>query len=109
MKNITLTVASYLMMLSVNVFADPHYDEAIKHATTAAQAGDAAKIVEHTLPALEHTMSGALNAKGLTKSHTDEAVKALEKALDLARNKKAEDATASLQAAIEHLKAANKS
>jgi cellobiose-specific phosphotransferase system component IIA len=53
-------------------------------------------------------MAGALTAKGLTKSHTDEAVKALEKALDLAKNKKAEDATASVQAAVEHLKEANK-
>ena len=92
---------------TMDVFASPHYDEAIKHVSAAAGAGDAAKIVEHTLPALEHTMVGALNAKGLTKSHTDEAVKALEAALDLVKNKKATEATASVQAAVEHLKAAN--
>ena len=108
MKKITLTYASTLLFLSMNVFANPHYDEAIKHATAATQAGDASKIVEHTLPALEHTMAGALTAKGLEKTHADEATKALESALDLARAKKTENATASAQSAVEHLKAANK-
>ena len=108
MKKIILTTASSLLLLSLNALANPHYDEAIKHATAAAQAGDAAQIVEHVLPAIEHTMSGALNAKGLVKSHTDEAVKALEKGLDLARNKKAEDASISVKSAVEHLKEANK-
>lgn len=108
MKKLTVVTASSLLLLSVNVFANPHYDEAIKHATAAAQAGDDAKIIEHTLPALEHTMAGALTAKGLTKSHSDEATKALETALDLAKNKKTADATASVQAAVEHLNAANK-
>ena len=108
MKITTLTYASSLLFLSMNVFANPHYDEAIKHATAAAQAGDSAAIIEHALPALEHTMSGALTAKGITKTHSDEATKALETALDLAKNKKAEDAKASAQAAVEHLTAANK-
>lgn len=108
MKKILLTYASSLLLVSMNAFANPHYDEAIKHATAAAQAGEASKIIEHTLPALEHTMAGALTAKGITKSHTDEATKALETALDLAKAKKTEAATASVQAAVEHLKAANK-
>jgi len=108
MKKITIISASSLLLLGMNAFANPHYDEALKHATAAAKAGDSAKIIEHALPALEHTMSGALTAKGITKTHSDEATKALETALDLAKNKKAEDATASVQAAVEHLKAANK-
>ncbi|NOU20881.1 MAG: hypothetical protein HOO93_03670 [Methyloglobulus sp.] len=108
MKKILLTYASSLLLVSMNAFANPHYDEAIKHATAAAQAGEASKIIEHTLPALEHTMAGALTAKGITKTHTDEATKALETALDLAKAKKTEAATASVQAAVEHLKAANK-
>ena len=33
-------------------------------------------------------MSGALTAKGETKTHTDEATKTLEKALDLPKAKK---------------------
>jgi Small metal-binding protein len=107
-EKITLTYASALLLLSMNVFANPHYDEAIKHAIAAAQAGDASKIIEHTLPTLEHTMAGALTAKGLTKTHTDEATRALETTLDLAKAKKSEAATASAQAAVEHLKAANK-
>jgi len=108
MKKIILTSVCSLLFLSFNVFANPHYDEAIKHASAAASAGDAAKIIEHALPALEHTMAGALTAKGVSKSHTDEAVKALETGLDLAKNKKAEEATASINAAVEHLKEANK-
>jgi hypothetical protein len=53
-------------------------------------------------------MAGALTAKGLTKTHADEATKALETALDLAKNNKTQDATASAHAAVEHLSAANK-
>lgn len=53
-------------------------------------------------------MAGALTAKGLEKTHADEATKALESALDLARAKKIENATASAQSAVEHLKEANK-
>lgn len=108
MKKIILTYASSLLFFSLNAFADPHLDEAIKHATAAAQANDNAQIIEHTLPALEHTMAGALKAKGITKTHTDEATKALETALDKARAKKTSDATAAAASAVEHLKAANK-
>jgi hypothetical protein len=108
MKNLTVVYTSLLFLFSMNVFADPHFDEAIKHATAASQAGDTSKLIEHALPALEHTMTGALTAKGLTKTHTDEATKALEKALDLAKAKKAQEATASAKAAVEHLQAANK-
>ena len=53
-------------------------------------------------------MSGALTAKGETKTHTDEATKTLEKALDLAKAKKPTEAPASAQAAVEHLTEANK-
>lgn len=109
MKKIKFIFASSLFVFSMATFAgNPHFDEAIKHATAASQAGDTAKIIEHALPALEHAMAGALTAKGLSKSHSDEAVKALEKTLDSAKNKKADDATASANAALEHLKAANK-
>jgi hypothetical protein len=108
MKKNIITYASLLFVFSTSVFANPHYDEAIKHATAASQAGDTSKIIEHALPALEHTMAGALTAKGVTKTHVDEATKALEKTLDLAKAKKASEATASAQAAVEHLKAANK-
>ena len=108
MKKLTVVTASSLLSVSLNIFADPHFEEALKHATAAAQGGEDAKIIEHTLPALEHTMAGALTAKGLTKTHSDAATKALESALDLARNKKTEDATASVKSAVEHLTAANK-
>jgi len=70
--------------MSMNVFANPHFEEAIKHASAAAQAGDSSKI-------FEHTMASALTAKGLTKTHTDEATKAL----DLSKAKKSTEGTAS--------------
>lgn len=87
MKITTLTYASSLLFLSMNAFANPHYDEAIKHATAAAQASDAASVIEHALPALEHTMAGTLTAKG-GQNPSDEATTALETALNLAKNKK---------------------
>ncbi|MBK8814619.1 MAG: hypothetical protein IPN42_03510 [Methylococcaceae bacterium] len=108
MNKITLATASSLLFLSINAFADPHFDEAIKHASPAVQANDNAGIIEHSLPALEHTMAGALTAKGVTKTHADEATKALEKALDQAKAKKLEAASAAAKSAVEHLKAANK-
>lgn len=108
MKKLIVVTVSSLLLFSLNVFADPHFQEALKHATAAAQANDDAGIIEHTLPALEHTMAGALTAKGLAKSHADGATKALESTLDLAKNKKTQDATASAQSAVEHLTAANK-
>lgn len=103
-----ITFASSLLFLSMTAFADPHFDEAIKHASAAAQANDNASVIEHALPALEHTMAGALTAKGVTKTHADEATKALETALDQAKAKKSDAATAAAKSAVEHLKAANK-
>jgi hypothetical protein len=109
MKKILITFASSLLFFSLNVFADPHIDEAVKHASAAAEGGDAAKVVEHAIPALEHAMTSALTAKGLKKTHTEAAIKALETAIDQGKNNKTDAASASAQAAIEHLNAANKS
>lgn len=108
MKKIILTIACSFFFLGVEAWADPHFDEAIKHASAAAQANDNAGIIEHSLAALEHTMSGALTAKGLVKTHTDEATKALESAVDQAKAKKLEAASAAAKSAVDHLKAANK-
>ncbi len=105
---INFTYAISLLFFSMSAVADPHFDEAIKHATAAAQANDNAKIIEHSLPALEHTMAGALTAKGITKTHADEATKALETALDQAKAKKSDAAAAAAKSAVEHLNAANK-
>ena len=40
MKKLTVVAASPLLFMSMNVFANPHFEEAIKHASAAAQAGD---------------------------------------------------------------------
>ncbi|NOS76076.1 MAG: hypothetical protein HOP36_16380, partial [Methyloglobulus sp.] len=84
MKTLKIVSASALLFLSMSAFAEPHLDEAIKHATAAVEhgkAGHASVLVEHATPALEHTMAGALVAKGVAKSHTDNAVTDLEEAV----------------------------
>ena len=108
MKKIKLTSAIAILFFNVAVFAEPHLDEAIKHASAAGQANDAASISEHTVSALEHAMAGSLIAKGAARTHADEGVKALENALASAKAKKTDNAKSSISSALEHLKAANK-
>lgn len=113
MKTLKVVYASGLLLLSLNAFADPHFDEAIKHATAAVEhgkAGHASVLVEHATPALEHTLAGALNAKGMAKSHADSAVTDLEEAIKHGKEGEAHVgvATTYAETALEHLKAANK-
>jgi hypothetical protein len=113
MKKSTLAYTIGLLLLSLNVFADPHFDEAIKHATAAVEhskMGHASVLVEHATPALEHTLAGVLNAKGLAKSHADNAITDLEQAIKHGKegNEHAGVATTYAETALEHLKAANK-
>jgi Small metal-binding protein len=111
MKIKSVLFASGLLLLSLSVFADPHFDEAIKHASAAVEhgkAGHASVLVEHATPALEHTLAGALNAKGLPKSHADMAVTDLEEAIKHGKENHADIATTYAEAALGHLKEANK-
>jgi len=113
MKKITLIYGAALLLLATAVFAEPHLDEAIKHATAAVEhgkAGHASVLVEHATPALEHTMAGALVAKGAAKSHTDNAITDLEEAIKHGKEGDAHVgvATTYAETALEHLKAANK-
>jgi Small metal-binding protein len=113
MKKLSIVYAVALLLVSINVFAEPHLDEAIKHASAALEhgkAGHASVLVEHATPALEHTMAGALVAKGAAKSHTDYAVADLEEAIKHGKegNEHAGVATTYVESALEHLKAANK-
>lgn len=113
MKKFLVLYAIGLLFLSMNVLADPHFDEAIKHATAAVEhgkMGHASVLVEHATPALEHTLAGALNAKGLAKSHADNAVTDLEQAIKHGKEGDAHVgvATTYAETALEHLKAANK-
>lgn len=113
MKNHTVLVASGLLLFGMNVFADPHFDEAITHATAAVEhgkAGHASVLVEHAIPALEHTLAGALNAKGAAKSHADNAVADLEEAIKHGKHGKGHEGVATIYAetALGHLKEANK-
>ncbi len=108
MKKLLLISATIFLFFSANVFAEAHLDEAIKHATAAAQAGDSAGLLEHARPALEHATAGALVARGVARSHADEGVKAIEDSIAKSKAKKSAEASASMKAALEHLKAANK-
>jgi Small metal-binding protein len=113
MKKLTVVYAVSLLFLSLNVFAEPHLDEAIKHATAAVEhgkAGHASVLVEHATPALEHALAGALIARGVAKSHTDYAVTDLEQAIKHGKEGDAHAgvATTYAETALEHLKAANK-
>lgn len=113
MKSIKVIYASVLMLISAAAFANPHFDEAIKHATAAVEhgkAGHPSVLVEHATPALEHALAGALEAKGLAKSHADSAVTDLEEAIKHGKEGEAHVgvATTYAETALEHLKAANK-
>ena len=113
MKKLPVLFAGTLFVMSMNVFADPHFDEAIKHATAAVEhgkMGHASVLVEHAGPALEHTLAGALNAKGVSKSHADNAITDLEQAIKHGKegDKHAGVATTYADAALNHLKEANK-
>ena len=113
MKKLTVAYAVSLLFLSMSVFAEPHLDQAIEHATAAVEhgkAGHPAVLVEHAVPALEHTMAGALIARGAAKSHTDYAVTDLDEAIKHGKEGDAHVgvATTYAETALEHLKAANK-
>ncbi len=113
MKKLTVVFASVLLFLSMSVFAEPHLDQAIEHATAAVEhgkMGHASVLVEHATPALEHAMAGALVARGVAKSHTDNAITDLEQAIKHGKEGDAHAgvATTYAETALEHLKAANK-
>jgi Small metal-binding protein len=108
MKKIILTSATAILFSCLNVFAEPHLDEAIKHATAASQAGDKDKILEHARPALEEATAAALIVRGVQLAHANEGVKALEDTIAKAKAKKADEAQKLAMSAVEHLKAANK-
>ena len=114
MKNIKVVFASSLLLASISVFAEPHLDEAITHTNAAIEhgrAGHASVLVEHATPALEHTLSGAIVAKGAAKGHVFYAIADLEQALKHGKEKGEGHvgvATTYAESALEHLRAANK-
>jgi Small metal-binding protein len=108
MKKIILTSTTALLFSCLNVFAEPHLDEAITHATAAAQASGQEKLLEHARPALEHATAAALIARGVSLAHANDGVKALEDAIAKAKAKKTDEAQKLANSAVAHLKAANK-
>jgi Small metal-binding protein len=113
MKKLTVASAAALLFVGMNVLAEPHLDQAIEHATAAVEhgkAGHASVLVEHAVPAMEHAMAADLVAKGLAKSHTENAIVDLEEAIKHGKEGKGHEgvATTYAETALEHLKAANK-
>lgn len=113
MKKLTVVYALTLLLFGVNVYADPHLDQAIEHATAAVEhgkMGHASVLVEHAVPAFEHAMTAVITMKGLALSHTNNAITDLEEAIKHGKKGDAHAgvATTYAETALEHLKAANK-
>ncbi|MFA5985440.1 MAG: small metal-binding protein SmbP [Methylococcaceae bacterium] len=106
-KIITIT-AALLLSFSNTVFAENHASEALKHANMAVAEGKAGKseaLVDHAGKALEHTLAGALVAKGTAKNHLEAGAKELEEAIDHGNLNHAKEATKHAESAIEHIQA----
>jgi hypothetical protein len=108
MKKLTVVYAVVLLLLGMNVFAEPHLDAAIEHTTAAIEhgkAGHASVLVEHAVPALEHTLAAALVVRGVARSHADSAVTDLEEAIKHGKegDKHADVATTYAETALERL------
>ena len=111
MKNFKILSAIAVMLISAAAFAEPHLDEAIKHATEAVKAGKAGKshdLVMHAEPAMEHALSADTVAHGPAKGHFADAITDLEEAIKHGKMLHGEIATTYAETALEHLKAANK-
>lgn len=107
----TALLGSTLLFVSAFAFAEPHLDEAIKHATAAVdhgKQGHASVLVEHAGPALEHALAADIVAHGPAKGHMADAITDLEEAVKHGKMGHAPVATTYAETALEHLKAAAK-
>ena len=111
MKKMTAICAGLLLLLSSSVFAEEHLTEALEHANTAVdhgQAGDTAILIEHTKAALEQVLEASIVAKGVAKNHLDDAAKELQESIELANMGHIGSATKHAEAAVNHIKISNK-
>lgn len=111
MNKLTIAVATSLLLFNAAVFADPHLDEAIKHAEAAVNSGKTGHshdLVEHAGSAREHAMAAELTEKGQAKTRTDNAIIDLDEAIKHGKMMHAEIATTYAEAALDDLKKANK-
>lgn len=111
MKKLATIGAGLLFLLSTSVFAEEHAAAALKHAHDAVvhgKAGHTPVLLEHAKAALEDALSASIIAKGVSKNHLDAGAKELQDAIDQATLGHVGGATARAEAAIQHLKAANK-
>ncbi len=111
MKKLASICAGLLFLLSTSVFAEEHAAAALEHANTAVihgKAGHAPVLVEHAKAALDHTLAASIVAKGVPKNHLDDGAKELQEAIDQGNLGHVGKATVAAEAAVAHIKAANK-
>lgn len=98
-----------LLLLSSSALADDHHAVvALEQATAAViygKGGHTSVLLEHARTALEHALAASITAKGLEKSHFDEAVTELQETIDLGESGHVGTATKHAQAAVRQLKA----
>ena len=111
MKKMISIYVGLLLLISSSVFAEEHLTEALEHANTAVdhgQAGDTAILIEHAKAALEQVLEASIVAKGVAKNHLDDAAKELQESIELANLGHVGSATLHAEAALKHIKVSDK-
>jgi hypothetical protein len=107
MKKLTVILSGLLLLSTYSAFAKEHSEVALEHARNAASATTAADVVKHAGAALDHTLSAAVSAKSVAKTHLNAGADELEKAIDQGNLGQLSPAQSHANVAAEHLSAAN--
>ncbi len=112
MKKLALVCTGLLLILSASVYAEENNAaSALEHAKAAVihgKAGHTPALVEHAKAALEDALAASIVAKGVSKNHLEAGAKELQEALDHCTLGHVGKATVHAEAAVTHIKAANK-
>ncbi len=111
MKKLASICTGLLFFLSTSVFAEQHAVGALEHTKAAVvqgKSGHTMALVEQAKAALEDVLEATLVAKGLVKNHLDAGSKELQEAIDHGNMGHVGVATHHAEAALQHIKAANK-
>ncbi len=108
MKKLASILIGLSVLLCTSVFAGVHSIAGHEHTNAAIVQGTAGQtriLIQHAKAALEHTLKATLAAKGVRKSHLDEAANELQECLDLANLGHIGAATLHAEAAEKHITA----
>ena len=111
MKKLALACTGLLLILSTSVYAEENAVSALEHAKAAVihgKAGHTPALVEHAKAALEDALAASIVAKGVPKNHLEAGAKELQEAIDHCTLGHVGKATVHAEAAVAHIKAANK-